>query len=257
MKADSEEKKGILFYIGIGLIGFLCVLIVGVCLYCYWKGKVDDNNGYNSINAVIAGFALCVNIITIAFVYATYQKQNEQIDDNKKDIEYNRVLDMIFRQTDLNNVKINRLKQSTIDVLDEQYKNSNQIPVYINQLRTVVLNYFSMSHTIEQFISRTNLNPYDKSYLYLFYEENIDIAFKLQLIKYDEQIKKMGNSNSIKETLIKIYNDILLPAQPVTSLDRYLHINQEMISMIKYTSQARTRLKNPNHKSNSFKFDDE
>lgn len=112
-KKENQIKKGILYYVTVGLIILTTVNLVGLVVHCYWKSKnINDADGYNSIDASIALMALLVNVITIIFVYATYQKQKEQIDiqreeieDNKKDVEFNRALEIIYRQLEFTRVR--------------------------------------------------------------------------------------------------------------------------------------------------------
>lgn len=48
-----------------------------------------------------------MNILTVIFVFATYQAQRNQIEDNKKDGEFNRVLDIIYKQLEYTKSKYN------------------------------------------------------------------------------------------------------------------------------------------------------
>jgi len=100
------------------LIGIICllVLILIVNLYLYWKSTVNDNHGYNSINALIALLALLVNIITIFFLYINYQQQQkhiktqeEELNNNKQDTEFNRLLDIIYKQLEYTNDALEEL----------------------------------------------------------------------------------------------------------------------------------------------------
>jgi len=84
------------------LIVIICLLglILIVNLYLYWKTTVNDNHGYNSINALIALLALLVNIITIFILAKTYLSQKGELKRNIQDVEFNRVLDIVYRQLD-------------------------------------------------------------------------------------------------------------------------------------------------------------
>ncbi|HAF32597.1 MULTISPECIES: hypothetical protein [Sphingobacterium] len=89
------------FYLYTGLVLLILVLssIIGFGIYSYWKDSgIDDDKGYNSINAVIALLSLAFSIITVIFVYATYQSSLTQIKDNNKNVELDRALDNIYRQ---------------------------------------------------------------------------------------------------------------------------------------------------------------
>lgn len=97
-KEKSDQKKSRLFYIGIAVVGPLAVFMSALLLYCYWKGKIDDTSGYNSVSAIIAGVALVVNLVTVILVYYTFKLQSDEIKRNRKDVEFNRALDIIYQQ---------------------------------------------------------------------------------------------------------------------------------------------------------------
>lgn len=105
-KDKKHEVKTFYLYTGIVIVVILSVLLIGLLIYCYWKSKITDEAvGYNPINSVIAFLALILNILTVIFVYATYQTQRDtikmqakQINDDKKDGEFNRVLDIVYKQ---------------------------------------------------------------------------------------------------------------------------------------------------------------
>ncbi|MEJ5092920.1 hypothetical protein GEO21_22960, partial [Sphingobacterium faecium] len=109
MKEEKDKKhelKTFYLYTGIVITVLFSVLLIGLLIYCYWKSKITDEAvGYNPINSVIAFLALILNILTVIFVYATYQTQRDtikmqakQINDDKKDGEFNRVLDIVYKQ---------------------------------------------------------------------------------------------------------------------------------------------------------------
>lgn len=242
MKEDSKEKKSILFYIGIGLIG---LLIIGVYLYCNVKGKIDDENGYNSINAIIALIALVVNIITIAFVYATYQTQRDtiimqrkQIEDDKKDGDFNRVLDIISKQLEYTNKRYEFKRNISSANIKEYFASLFQLNLNkfesLFQPNTMIIEYLKVvipffSRELEVYykvIHSNNLSDKDVEFFTSFFSNNIDAhlvsRFKLfqkhyRSFKLSENYKKandLGHTkllNSIEVNLNLILGYLKIP----------------------------------------------
>ncbi|KKX48745.1 hypothetical protein [Sphingobacterium sp. IITKGP-BTPF85] len=98
--SDNKEK----FFkidIGIGLVLVVisCSLIPVYVIYSIWKCYgINDGEGYNSINAAIALVALIFNILAVIFVFATYQDARKVAKDNTKNTNFNRVLDILYKQ---------------------------------------------------------------------------------------------------------------------------------------------------------------
>lgn len=114
MEKEFLDKKTRNLHLGVVFLVLFSFFGIALALYCHWKGRVDDTNGYNSINAIIAFIAMGINILTVIFVFITYQAQKEtirmqakQIADDKKDGEFNRVLDIVYKQLEHTTVKYN------------------------------------------------------------------------------------------------------------------------------------------------------
>lgn len=82
------------------IICTVLVIPIGLGLYFYFKDdlKINDENGYNSIDSVVGILSLVLSIITVISIFITYQSQQKQIRDNNKDVEFNRVLDLFYKQ---------------------------------------------------------------------------------------------------------------------------------------------------------------
>lgn len=203
MKEGSKEKKSILFYVGIALVGALAVFMLALLLYCYWKGKIDDENGYNSINAIIAGFGLLVNFGTIIFVYRTFKLQNKQIDDNKKDVEFNRALDIVYKQLDHSKEKLKFSKYKTLlenlpyDNVDEWFNKITEIHNVINILKYETDFYIKL-------LSKSYLKDEDVEYLFKIYTSNLQVEVK----RLFDCSKRFVNSFNVNlETRFEEYYD--------------------------------------------------
>ncbi|WET67959.1 OadG family protein [Sphingobacterium sp.] len=83
-----------------------CFLIILAAVIGLMKWIIDgDIDVYNAITISVAFMALIVGVLTVVGVFFAYQSQREQIDlqkmeieDGKKDIEFNRALDIIYKQ---------------------------------------------------------------------------------------------------------------------------------------------------------------
>ncbi|MDF2948010.1 MAG: hypothetical protein K0R07_20 [Sedimentibacter sp.] len=85
----------------IGLIAIMSYIILYL-LFINSKANEADKTLYDTINNI---FGLGINAMTIYFVFKTYKKQEEQIDiqkieidESKKELEFNRALDIINRK---------------------------------------------------------------------------------------------------------------------------------------------------------------
>ncbi|MBB1643636.1 hypothetical protein [Sphingobacterium sp. UME9] len=77
----------------------------GLALYDYWKKFIGDSSGYNSINAVVGVCVGILHILTLIFLYINFIQQRNQIEDqkeelrdNKRDLEFNRSIEVIYKQ---------------------------------------------------------------------------------------------------------------------------------------------------------------
>lgn len=253
---------------------FLIPVIVALIMIGFGFGiiflKTESENFSNIIANSISLITLIVTGVSIYFLYRTLDSQNiqlkshqKQITSNKYDLEYNRVIDVVYRQMQLDLETYQRLKP-IVNNLEVYYNNQNDLPKNINALTTLAINQFSMSWKIEQFISRTTLDPHDRSYLFLIYEEGFSIEIKNKLIKLQGQIEKMGKSNEeISKKLKSIYIKSFPPVLSITDvknilksqgLKNYLRNCQESINMILRTNHTRQRLMIPGSQNKKYEF---
>jgi len=102
-----DIKKEISLYTLLIIIVIVAITlpISGVFLYNYWKGFIEEQNGYNSINAVIAYASGVINIIAIFFLFINYVQQREQVkkqqielNKNNKENEFNKIIQLVQNQ---------------------------------------------------------------------------------------------------------------------------------------------------------------
>lgn len=123
---------------------------LGTILYKYWSGFVDNANGYNSINAVIAYAGGVVNIITILFLFINYRQQKKQIENDRKDSEFNRALDIVYKQLEYSKRNLYSkpyegiYKKLMLDLIVEDYDINREILADDNESRCDHSNLFEM-----------------------------------------------------------------------------------------------------------------
>lgn len=190
-----------LIYILIGIICLLVIILI-VNLYLYWKSTVNDNNGYNSINALIALLALLVNIITIFFLYFNYQqqqkhinKQEDELKNNRNDIEFNRTLDIIYKQLEYSQRKFsllnlsNNLKEFVENLTDNRFYSFtfnitlDKELLSVNRILELLIKELELYNKI---INSSKLDKDVKDYL-------IELVVKNIYPKLDEAIDNLQN----------------------------------------------------------------
>lgn len=105
----------ITWLISLVLVVFVIFLpFMGLYLYKYWKGFVNDEHGYNSISSVISYVGGVLNIITIIFLFLNYREQRDSIVKTNHNTEYNRVLDFIYRHFEKTKYDLNELSKNRV-----------------------------------------------------------------------------------------------------------------------------------------------
>lgn len=176
------------FYIYTAIVISILILsaVIGHTIYSHWKSNgIDDENGYNSINAVIALISLAFHIITVMFIYATYQSSLRQNHDSSKNIEYDRALDNIYRQ-------LAYTKQSHLPLL-EQYTRLND---GMHNTENLYRNLFRIRRFLDDFSDDIEL------YIMIIEKESFTVLEKSFLLN----IVFKNYNRAIKELYHKIYS---------------------------------------------------
>ncbi|WDF70412.1 hypothetical protein PQ465_08550 [Sphingobacterium oryzagri] len=102
MKTNTPKSKKLYWNICMTGSIIITVIVAGYFgLYRYWKLNVDQENGYNSIDSLIGAIGIPINILTIIFVAVTYRQQSKQIKEQRQQLEFTRVADLVYRQFDI------------------------------------------------------------------------------------------------------------------------------------------------------------
>ncbi|WP_099369839.1 hypothetical protein [Sphingobacterium sp. 1.A.5] len=142
------------------LIGFSIILFFS--LYYNISNSTKESTTADNIQAVVSIITLIVSIITIYFVYKAYQSQKEQIniqqaeiEDNRKDVEFNRALDIVYRQLEISLplIKDNDYKVFKDIVIDVETRNED----IIRTLEELEFELYDSLRNIEIHISMFNM----------------------------------------------------------------------------------------------------
>jgi len=193
------------FYLYTGLVLLILALsyIIGFCIYNYWKESgIDDDKGYNSINAVIALLSLAFTIITVIFVYATYQSSLTQIRDSNKNVELDRALDNIYRQLEFTKQNYSNKLEAYSNILAKLDDTEESLFFNLHGSRRFLDDFTSELELFIWIVEKPSLSWDDKSFL-------LNIVFK----NYNEVIKRMYHKlYTIKTFTSKedLYRNILI-----------------------------------------------
>ena len=193
----------------------VCLLIAVIAvtyglLFATVSFKAEEQD-FRTFEVVTGMFGLLLTFGTVIYAYQAYQQQRnqnqfneKQLEINRYELQYSRALDLVYKQMDIVDRKILRF-QGNLNTL-ERYKNISDLPFFIRDLRIVISNFHSMSFIIEQFLSRTTLHPNDKSYLYLFFSENLPPDFIVIPHRYVGHIDKMGSTiEEVRKNALSYY----------------------------------------------------
>ena len=175
------KKNTFYLYTGLVLLILASSSVIGFSIYSYWKGSgIDDDKGYNSINAVIALLSLAFSIITVIFVYATYQSSLTQIKDNNKNIELDRTLDNIYRQLEFTVQKHSDKHDVYSSILTKLDDTIESLFYNLHGSRRFLDDYCSELELYIWIVEKPTLSWEDKSFL-------LNIVFR----NYSEVVKRM------------------------------------------------------------------
>lgn len=191
------------------LTGFSIILFVSL-YYNISKSTVESTTAI--IQAVTSILTLIVTIVTIYFLYKNYNQQQIHIDKTNEDVEFNRILDTVYRQLDL----------SLPLIKNKDYSVFNKIIIDVESKREDII------HTIEQFeleiydllgniekhielfliiINNPKLSVEDREYLRILISTNLDNDFFNFLLTLKGFSKDIFNGEN---TYAKIINRILI-----------------------------------------------
>lgn len=198
---------------------------LGLILFYFWNGSVvfKPNNEFDVLGAVITYMVGVLSIITIGFLYINYTQVKDQNDKNNSDIEYNRVIDLVYKQLEFNKerntedlAKVNTFVKKIAELNDrysigslgnEESEPSKDEKQYILYEFLSILNIISKDFTVyNSFLVHTNLKLDFKknimelavnNYCYNLYDTLYEFQFMYFDIKQSLNIKKVGINYSV------------------------------------------------------------
>jgi len=174
------KNRTFYLYTGIVLSILVFSFFIGYAIYSHWKSiGINDEQGYNSINAVIALLSLGFNIVTVIFVYATYQTSNKQLLDSNKNTEYNRALDNIYKQMEYTK-QFFAPKYEPYSYLKENMESDENLYRNINKIKRFLMEFVEDIELYLLIIGKDSLAWEEKSFL-------LNVVFK----NYNEVIKSL------------------------------------------------------------------
>lgn len=255
------------------------VIFIGLVLILK---KENSNTTSNILQAVTGIFSLFLTMGAVIYAYKAFEQQRrqnnfneEQLAINRYEIQYSRALDLVFKQLEIMKEKVKGF-QGNLNRL-EAYKNIEHIPLFLRDIRPVIGNFNVMSHSIEQFLSRSTLHPNDQSYLYLFFSENLSPDFIIIPHRFTGHFEKLGNTlEEFEKNALDLYIKHEREKFIVLNPDKKENSNEWFFNMISnrdekiipeyirdlrilgnmafYALDARKRLVNPKHESKGFSF---
>ncbi|WP_166334598.1 hypothetical protein [Sphingobacterium chungjuense] len=217
--------------------GIFCLFILSFTLF---GGTVLSQFGWETTSNAISFTALIATAVSIIFLYANFIQQQKQIDDQKKDTEYNRVLDVVYRQLDLDIKKISDV-ELLIDDLQINTKEITDIISKLEAVRVVVTTALLLNHNIERFLVRSKLSISGRGHMYALYYDNLPLKFTLLINHIRKLIEDSGSTYNDRISKLHDCYKVYL-----TSVANYYYIhnqiemyNKEMVKVRNYDLDLR------------------
>jgi|SRR5690606_9333087 len=206
----STTRNFIFFVILIALITLF------FAIHFFWKGKIVDENGYNSINATLTLSSVTLSLITVVFLWLNYSAQMTRNRTADEESELNRVLDSLYKQIDYTN-RVIESDPALSSLSSMIFKDFNAILAFQDQYGTDLnnrLNKIYESVRIMKFLIHSDrISLTRKNYLIKIAEHNIGSSFFFNL-KMLSAINTEPNKepSHLSITLMRLTNFI----EPVT-----------------------------------------
>ncbi|GGE28125.1 hypothetical protein [Sphingobacterium cellulitidis] len=172
--------KSPLTYFLIAIILF--VYLFGNNLYFYFKSLNQNDIEFPSIQALMAIIAGFINVVTIIFLYINYMQQKDLILNQNQDAEFNRVLDITYKQIDIANKDLLLNKDESI-MVQRFEKSGTHYNVYFNPSGIIILNGFLKKLTkniniLDYALNSSELNNKRKYRIYYIINNNLYSNYK-------------------------------------------------------------------------------
>lgn len=150
--------------------GIFCLFILSFTLF---GGTVLSQFGWETTSNAIGFTGLIATAASIIFLYANFIQQQKQIDDQKRDVEYNRLIDLVYRQLDFSKRRFDKYldKDNNCIFKVQLFKELFQyIPDIAKILRALALEI----EVCYKFIEPSNISDQHKFSVMKLFLSNID-----------------------------------------------------------------------------------
>ncbi|PRD56743.1 hypothetical protein [Sphingobacterium gobiense] len=167
----------VLILLGIAISAFGIMIPI-----LYTNNEVDGTNVSNSIQFL----TLLVGIATIAYVIKTFELQRKQIEDNNRNTEFNRVLDITYRQLDITKDRLKELDELSVSLIEVIRTRDD---LFENQpgFRKYLYNLTAQTYFYKRLLNKSYLSYNDKQFVFLVFYDNIppsilQLTFHIQIL---------------------------------------------------------------------------
>lgn len=196
-------------------LAFVILIIAFGVVYILVDKNAEDKD-YKIFDVVTPLLALIISVIGSVYVYNAYSAQQEQIkiqkdeiERNRKDVEYNRVLDTVYRQLEFSNNELTEQEKLYYQAY-KSHRNLEHIVNYLSQYTWM----FKLMETHYKFFDRildsNNLQDNEKLILIEIIGANYNYKLVFLYMNLSNIISKEGGFPNVKDAYIKlIYNKLL------------------------------------------------
>ena len=169
--------KKYLPYIVLG-IGFIMILVI-IYTSLYNNLLNSTNNVFEANNTTIQLLLLITSIITILFLAINFKQQKDQIDKNIKDVEFNRCLDITFKQVD-NTIMLLKSNDEIIEKLNYSLNHSDitDFMGYFDLFRELTDTLFKEINFYYVLLKKTRLTQSEKINIFHIVDQNLSPNFQ-------------------------------------------------------------------------------
>lgn len=206
------------------IIGFFYSSLISIALVIILK-NVNAGNISEIIQAVTGVFTLLLTLGAVLYAYKAFKEQKRQNDNNEiqikknnEDVEFNRVLDLVYRQLELS---LPVIKNKRFDYLSKLFydveMDDKEIVVDIETFEFELIDYLeSVESQIENLIfilEENSLKDKTKIYLKKLICNNLNNDFFYVFLRFEELVKRFKINRmdylSRLDNILKIKQEIV------------------------------------------------
>lgn len=154
------------------------ILLVFLLAFILFAPNVNTQQGWENVSNSISLVGLIVSAITIIFLFKAYLAQREEIQNNNRNNEFNRILDLVYRQLDHSKEKYKEvLRTAPISLLTTKIINATFD--HVTTLNWLFRLYCKDLELIDNFLTKTLLEQEERNLLFSTFTTNLDNDLKV------------------------------------------------------------------------------